>query len=390
MTYPVTGRMGVMSVPALGPAAADLPTGLELSRRYAAEVILPLLDARPGPGYAVALLGPGSEVLGLDTAQSRDHDWGPRLQVFTERPDEIEGLAAELGRRVPERFLGRPTTFALSHDPEPRLRVAVTTVESWARASTGAGAQGPANALDWLCLPWQRLAEQTAGAVFADRPGRLRAWRSALAWYPDDLWRLVLAAQWDRIGEEEPFVGRCLQVGDEAGAAVLTGRLVRDLWRLSLLLDRRWPPYAKWLGTVAGAAAGAAAPSGPAAHTAARPGGPAPDGFRAAVADALAGRDPASALPAAASALAARQNALGLAEALDPSPRPFHDRPFPVLGGSRFGSALRAAVGDPVLRALPPVGSIDQVVDAVPVLVDNSRCRAVMSQLLGRAGERGT
>jgi hypothetical protein len=43
-------------------------------------------------------------------------------------------------------------------------------------------------------------------------------------------------------------------------------------------------------------------------------------------------------------------------------------------------------VTDPVLRALPPVGSIDQVVDAVPVLGDVGRCRAVMSGLLAEPG----
>lgn len=33
------------------------------------------------------------------------------------------------------------------------------------------------------------------------------------------------------------------------GSAVITARLARDLMRLCLLMDRRYPPYSKWLGT---------------------------------------------------------------------------------------------------------------------------------------------
>jgi hypothetical protein len=39
--------------------------------------------------------------------------------------------------------------------------------------------------------------------------------RGRLAWYPDDVWRHVLACQWKRISQEEAFVGRCGEVGDD-------------------------------------------------------------------------------------------------------------------------------------------------------------------------------
>ena len=55
--------------------------GIELARAFHAEIVAPLLAGQPEP-YAAALLGPGSEVLGFDSARSADHDWGPRLQVF--------------------------------------------------------------------------------------------------------------------------------------------------------------------------------------------------------------------------------------------------------------------------------------------------------------------
>jgi hypothetical protein len=283
-------------------------------------------------------------------------------------PADVGPVAAELHRSVPARFAGHPTAFPLTRDPSPRLRIEVTTVEHWTQTWTGTGPDGPETPLDWLSLPWQRLAEQAGGAIFCDRPGRLTGWRRSLAWYPDDLWRLVLAAQWQRIGEEEPFVGRGSQLGDHPGAAALTGRLAHELWRLALLLARRWPPYPKWLGTAAARL-------------------PGEDGFAGAVRRALAGpggRD--HLLSLAGSALARRQNALGLCGSQDPTPRWFHDRPFRVLDAGRFAAALREAITDPQVRALPPLGSVDQVCDAVPVLGEAGRCRALMAALLPADG----
>ena len=57
--------------------------GLELSRRFYAEAVRPVLRRHlPGTAHSAGLLGGGSEVLGLDTARSADHEWGPRLAVF--------------------------------------------------------------------------------------------------------------------------------------------------------------------------------------------------------------------------------------------------------------------------------------------------------------------
>ena len=43
--------------------------------------------------------------------------------------------------------------------------------------------------------------------------------------------------------------GRCAEAGDELGLVVVTARLARDLMCLCLLMDRRYPPHSKWLGT---------------------------------------------------------------------------------------------------------------------------------------------
>ncbi|WP_202870597.1 DUF4037 domain-containing protein [Kribbella sp. VKM Ac-2571] len=73
--------------------------------------------------------------------------------------------------------------------------------------------------------------------------------RDALAWYPDQIWRWTLACQWSRIAQEEAFVQRTHEVGDELGSRVVAARLVRDLMRLAMLQARTYAPYSKWLGT---------------------------------------------------------------------------------------------------------------------------------------------
>ena len=62
--------------------------GLDLSEALYEEAVRPLLvEHFPGLAYSAALVGPGSEVLGFDTEQSADHNWGPRLLVFLSDAD---------------------------------------------------------------------------------------------------------------------------------------------------------------------------------------------------------------------------------------------------------------------------------------------------------------
>ncbi len=97
---------------------------------------------------------------------------------------------------------------------------------------------------DWLATPSQRLAETVGGEVFHDNLG-LGAVRRQLAWCPDDVWRYLLASQWQRISQEEAFPGRCAEAGDGAGSALVAARQCRDIARLALSMARRHAPYSK-------------------------------------------------------------------------------------------------------------------------------------------------
>ncbi|MFB4278183.1 MULTISPECIES: DUF4037 domain-containing protein [unclassified Nonomuraea] len=338
-----------------------------MSRAFYGEAVAPLLS---GVAHSAALIGPGSEVLEFDTARSADHDWGPRVLLFV-----AAGRVAEVEEKVvaglPERFGGFPTVFG--YHGQVRPGVLVTELGAWLRGQLGFDPRDGVSLLDWLSAPWQSLAEVTRGQVFHDglpdgggEPG-LEAVRAALRWYPQDVWRYVLACQWRRIAQEEPFPGRCGEVGDELGSAVVGARLAREVMRLALLLRRRYPPYAKWLGSALARLPGSTELG---------------ESLGAAVA-ARSWREREAELASAYARLAALQNRIGLAERLDEQVRGFHDRPFRVIGGDRFAEALMASVSDPVIRGLPVTGCVDQLSDSVDLLVVPGRARAVTAAVLG-------
>jgi len=331
--------------------------GLDLSRRFYRESVEPLLRQHFGDlPHSAARIGPGSEVVGFDTARSTDHDWGPRVQLFVE--SHAPEITTMLSNHLPKTFLGYPTHFAgdgpvlvmEETDGPVRHRVDVLPFGRWADDHLGFDPREPVALTDWLGTPTQALAEATAGAVFHDGLGDLAAARARLRWYPDDVWRYVLACQWRRISQEEAFVGRCGEVGDELGSAVVAARLVRDLMRLCLLLDRRYPLYGKWLGSQFAALTE-------------RP------NLRPVLA-ATGWHDRERHLARAYEFVASWQNDLGLAPPVDPTTRPYHDRPFRVLHAERFADALRAAITDPEVAALSWRGAIDQHVDNTDALID--------------------
>jgi hypothetical protein len=79
--------------------------GAELARMFHTEAVGPLLARKlPWLRYAAGRLGSGSDVLGLDDATSRDHDWGCRLTPLDVQRDR--GQPAPDGAVIP--FWDRP------------------------------------------------------------------------------------------------------------------------------------------------------------------------------------------------------------------------------------------------------------------------------------------
>jgi hypothetical protein len=353
---------------------ASFVPGLELSGALYRELVRPILEENfPGLPHSAALLGIGSEILGYDTARSTDHNWGPRLQLFI-RSDDYEHDSAAiqlvLASRLPHRFRGFPTDFGPPDSHGGQLlqytetgpvahRVEVHEVGRFLTDYLGFDPRGGIALRDWLTTPAQLLLSITAGAVYHDGLEELEPVRAHLAWYPHDVWLYLLACQWKRIAQEEPFVGRCGEVGDDLGSQIVAGRLVRDVMRLGFLLERQYAPYSKWLGT-AFARLRCAAALGPELR-------------RAFVANEWKERE--KALGRAYQIAGALHNALGITESVDPSLRPFHDRPFMVLGAERFVSATRSAIRHEELTDRSDVGSVDQFADSTDVLSYVRRAR---------------
>ncbi len=240
--------------------------GLQLSRQFYWQAVRPVLeDTAPGLPHTAALIGSGSEVLGFDTEMSSDHHWGPRVLIFLadgDFPGLAQRLSAALAGRLPRTFLGYPTNFS---QPDPldngtqllrpleqgpiNHRVEFFSLGGYFQETLGLDPRNSLSAIDWLLLEEQRLRTVTAGEVFHDGLGGLEPLRQKLAWYPADVWLYLLAAEWAKIGQEEPFVGRCGSVGDDTGSRLVAARLAHSLMRLGFLMEKQYPPYSKWFGT---------------------------------------------------------------------------------------------------------------------------------------------
>jgi hypothetical protein len=244
-------------------------------------------------------------------------------------------------------------------------RIAITSIAEWFGHELGFDPLAGTTTLDWLAAPTQRLAENAGGALFHDGLGELAEARRRIQWYPDDVWRYALACQWQRISSEESFVGRAGEVGDELGSAMVATRLVRDLIRLGFLLQRRWAPYAKWLGSSFDTLPIAAALN-PHLRT---------------VLGATSWKEREFGLGAAYEILGRAQNELALTEPVDPSVRPYHARPFLVLHAERFVEALQRSIADAALSKLPLLGTIDQFVDSTDALRSSGTTQLIIRAL---------
>src|SRR5450432_1935334 len=243
----------------------DFIPGLELSHLFYVEAVKPILDAKfPDLRYDAALIGYGSEVLGFDTAMSRDHSWGPRLRLFLsadDLPRYHEAIDQALRRGLPHSFRGYPTSFVPIPGESSRALEARSTgeVDHFVWLSTvgdllrfefayewDGGEIAPA---DWLTFPQHKLRTLTHGAVYHGGLGEVDALRERLRYYPRDVWLYLLGAQWKRISQEEPFMGRTGDVGDDLGSRVIAARLIRDVMMLCFLIERVYAPYPKWFWT---------------------------------------------------------------------------------------------------------------------------------------------
>ena len=180
-----------------------------------------------------------------------------------------------------------------------------------------------------------------------------RAIRAQIAYYPDPIWRYILASQWMKISQEEPFVGRTAEVGDELGSRILAARLVEAVVVLAFLLEKTYAPYSKWLGTRFRSLSLAPALL-PHLHGA------------LAAADFPAREEH---LSAAYVLCAQRFNQLGILPPVPEEVSYFFNRPFKVIHAGEIAEQIMQTIPDIGLPALPSlVGSVNQISASTDVI----------------------
>lgn len=328
---------------------SEFLSGQTLSQTFYTQTVHPLLDQHfPDLPHAAAHLGSGSDVLGFDDPTSRDHDWGPSVYLLlpAQHMMHAETVRETIIEHLPRTVCGHPTRI------QGRYRLYVTTVEAYLWRLLQWNVETALKPADWLSFPSQLLRVIQAGAVHHDGAGKWTKVRERLRWYPHDVWLYLMAASWQRIGQEDHLHGRAGQVGDELGSALIASRLMRDIMQLCFLQERVYAPYPKWFGT----------------------------GFQklqsaemlqpilkdAQMAATWQARE--TALVAGFEFVARQHNALNVTGPIDSEAKMFHERPFRVMSNNGIVEVLLDAIEDPAVKRLKDlpglIGGIDHFSDS--------------------------
>lgn len=350
----------------------DLPPfipGLKLCEYFYHEAVRPILDKHfSGVSHSAARLDYGSDVLGFDTPLSRDHGWGPKVMLFLaqeefeEYKDQISEVMANM---LPTKVRGYPTNFDIPFTGEGSMQevahgpvkhwVAIDTVPIFFRRYLGVDPTGLIRNLDWLTMPQMHLRTVKSGNVFYDGLKQLEALCKRLEWYPSDVWYYLLANQWRRIDQEEPFMARCGDVGDELGSRIVATRQVIEVMRLCFLMEKQYIPYYKWFGTAFNLL-NCAQDLNPIFHR---------------VFDSTNWQERERYLSEAYLVIMEMHNNLRVTPEIKPKISPFYNRPYLVPHAARFVDALHEAIQSNEVRGFPRnVGSLNQYIDSTDILSD--------------------
>jgi hypothetical protein len=361
---------------------SDFMNGLTLSELFYVAAARPILESHfPELRYSAALIGWSSEVLGYDDVESMDHNWGPRFQLFLSTPDYEKYkslLSASFSQNLPLEFRGYPTNFGASAQGDQlvmkRVEVGpihhmihIETIESFFGWYLGANPNGEITRAEWLTFSEHKLLAVTGGKVFHDDLG-LEVVRQKFRYYPRLIWLYQLSCQWKKIQEDEEFVGRCGDIGDELGSMIIAARQIKNLMKLCFLMERKYAPYSKWFGR-AFAELKCAQELNPV--------------FSAALL-APSWQEREKHLSHAYEIVARLHNELHITKPLDQKVSNYCGRPYLVIHGLRFGLAIwetlaqeasREAIGQENNGIKFSVGSVNQFVESTNELSDIALCK---------------
>jgi hypothetical protein len=232
-------------------------TGLEISRRFFDEWGLPWLQQEwPDLANRVAAgrVG-GSDIIGADDEWSRDHDWGPRFDLWLTREDQARfgrRLRQEINAAAPREFMGARHHFF----GERKENVGVESIDSCIAFHAGVP-RPPERARDWFRPHGgQSIVERESwlyflrhGPIFYDPSGEFTCRRDAFAHYPRDVRLKVMHAQcitlW-YVGHYK-FRWRLIYRHDPYPFHSAVNQTVEAAMRLSFYLNDDFAPHWQWL-----------------------------------------------------------------------------------------------------------------------------------------------
>jgi hypothetical protein len=345
--------------------------GLQLSELFYKEVVKELIDKEfPNLEYSAALIGHGSEVLGFDTPRSTDHHWGPRLMLFLSKNDfnKRKAISVYLSKKLPSTFRGFSTHFGNPNEIGVQLltqakegqpinhRIEIFTIQSFFKDYLQIDIDKKISIFDWLTISEQKLRTIQSGKIFYDKIG-LKKDQSKLGYFPEGVWLYMLASEWSKIGQEEQFVGRCGDVGDELGSKIIAGRIVQTIMRLCFTMEKEYIPYSKWFGTAFLKLNCAKEISPILNHVLAAKGWKKRERY----------------LAKAYKIIAFMHNKLKITKPLTTDVSDFHDRPYKVIHGDVFASEIRKKIKDSSIKRIPAnIGSVSQFSNTVELITDNT------------------
>jgi hypothetical protein len=270
-----------------------------------------------------------------------------------------------LSEKLPYKFRGYSTHFTAPNeegdqsleeieDGPVNHKIDMFTVAMFFKQYLNIHPEDELTARDWLTFSEHKLKTIKEGKLFHDDLG-LNKIQQKLDYYPQDVWLYLLASQWQRIGQEEAFVGRCGDVGDELGSKIIASRLVRDLIRLCFLMEKTYAPYSKWFGT-AFSRLRCAEKLTPIFHR---------------VLSAQNWKVREQHLSAAYEEIAKMHNQLGITHPLPTTVSRFYNRPYLIIHGDWFVTEIKKRITSRTIKNIHVnIGSVNQFSDSTDILTD--------------------
>lgn len=345
--------------------------GMQLSEMFFNEVVKEIIDTNFSDlKYSAGLIGFSSEVLGFDTERSTDHHWGPRVMIFLKEKDfnKKDKISDILSKELHPTFRGYSTHFGNPDEIGVQLlseakkgqpinhRVEIFTIKSFFNEYLEINPNDELTIFDWLTFSEQKLKTIKSGKIFYDQI-EFKDIQEKFEYYPNDVWLYLLASEWAKIGQEEPFVGRCGSIEDELESKIIATRLVQSIMKLCFLMEKEYIPYSKWFGT-AFSKLESAEKLTPILHK---------------VISSENWKERERKLSKAYEIIANMHNGLKITKSLATKVSEFHDRPYLVIHGDIFAEEIKKRIKNKtILNIKSDIGSVNQITNSVDLLENDN------------------